>query len=109
MPNPNPGEYTTGHYATREQLQAAIIKHRSIDLNWTEIAELVGVSPRTAKRVHEEAEAAIKAAREAAYDVAARAEHAAEEVAATTGLKPATVIYIGLIILAIAAILIFRH
>lgn len=108
MPNPRPGFHTTGTLETREELQRTVRALRNLDFDWTAIGRELGISPRTAKRVHEEAEAAIKAARDAAYAAAGIVEHEAEVVAAQTGLKPATVIYIGLIIIALIAFFLIR-
>jgi hypothetical protein len=108
MPNPRPGFQTTGTFSTREDLERAVRNLRADGLDWTAIANQLGISPRTAKRIHDEIEAAIKEAREAAYALAARTEDAVADVATTTGLKPATVIYIGLIVAAIIAILLIR-
>lgn len=108
MPNPRPGFFTTGNLNTREELQRAVRALRGLGHNWTDIGKALGISERTAKRVHDEYEAVRKEARAAAYAVAERTEHVVDDVAAKTGLKPATVAYLGLIIAAIILILILR-
>lgn len=110
MPNPTPTKHTTGKHRTRSELLSEIHRLRSIDMNWTEIGKLVGVSPRTAKRCHEEVDAAIKAARALAYKVARAAEREVS-INAPSPFGIATKIYVALLIalVAVAAVLLFRH
>jgi hypothetical protein len=111
MANPRPTFFTTGNCDTREELQRAVRALRGLGHNWTQIGKELGISSRSAKRIHDELEAIRKEARAAAYEVTERAEHAAEKVAAQTGLKPATVTYGALVLvllLVMAAIAAFH-
>lgn len=63
MANPRPLYFTTGNYATRNDLRRAITTLRRFNLGWEEIGKTVGVSERTAKRVFDEAEAERKECR----------------------------------------------
>ncbi|MFL5900890.1 MAG: hypothetical protein ACJ75S_06790 [Solirubrobacterales bacterium] len=109
MSNPHPRLFTTGICDTREELQRAVLALRGIPHDWTAIGKKLGISARTAKRIHEEAEAIRKEARAAAYEAAQLIDREANVVATKTGLKPATVIYTALVVVAIAVILIFFH
>jgi hypothetical protein len=113
MANPKPTYFTTGKYETRDQLRSAIHRRRTFEnMDWRQIGRECGVSDRTAKRCHEEETALRKEARRVAYETAGRSGLTRSHpntslkplgMAAskpTSGLQPAALIFVMLIIAA---------